>query len=90
MPVSDRRAPVKETTFTVLAPFRYMRRSYQEGDLFTPRFDVPRHRIDTLWRNGYIGSLDGSQCTAIRNVNEPMPDEMVRALDALAKAHEER
>lgn len=95
MPASDRRAPRKVRRFAVLERFRYMRRVYEPGDVFAPRGDVPRHRLDRLWRDGNIGTLEGGRCTAEKarpeeaaqqENQEPSPSQAA-ALEALAAAH---
>lgn len=63
MPVSDRRAPRKVRHFAVLKQFRYMMRIYEPGSVFGTNGDVPRYRLDKLWRDGCIGTLDGARCT---------------------------
>lgn len=95
MPVSDRRAPRKVRRFAVLKTFRYQRRIYEEGGVFAPRGDVPRHRLDRLWRDGCIGTLDGDRCTAekarpdeaAQQDQEPSPSQAA-ALEALAASHD--
>jgi hypothetical protein len=71
MSVADRRAPLKVRTFAVLYPFRYNGRRYEVGGTFDTRGDVPRHRLDKLWRDGCIGMADGSS-----PVVEEQPEEL--------------
>lgn len=75
MPVADRRAPRGVRRFSVLQCFRYMRRIYEVGDVFMPRGDVPRHRLDRLWRDGSIGTLEGDRCTAEKHRPEEAAEE---------------
>ncbi len=71
MSVADRRAPFKVRTFAVLYPFRYGGRRYEVGGTFGTRGDVPRHRLDKLWRDGCIGMADGSSPVVEEQPEEP-------------------
>lgn len=93
MPVANRRAPHRARRFAVLKTFRYMRRVFEVGDVFVPRGDVPRHRLDRLWREGCIGTTDGEQCPTPRR-SEVTADEQrepslmqLLALESMAEAH---
>lgn len=74
MSPADRRAPLKVRSFAVLCDFRYSGRRYEVGGTFTPRRDVPRHRLDKLWRDGCIG-LVGSDSVEEPLVVEPPKEE---------------
>lgn len=65
MVVANRRAPRKARVYRAAKPFRYMQRRYDKGDTFpVASLMVPRHRIDQLWRDGAIETLDGERCPA--------------------------
>lgn len=87
MPVAYRRAPRGVRRFSVLQRFRYMRRVYEVGDVFMPRGDVPRSRLDRLWRDGSIGTLEGDRCpaekaTPVDAAQAPTPSPVSAAIDA--------
>mgnify|MGYP001032563303 CR=1 FL=1 len=62
MTVATRRAPWGHRLFAVLRDFRYNQREYEAGGVFDATRGVPRMRVDKLWREGLIGTLDGQSC----------------------------
>ena len=83
MSVSDRRAPYRVRSFAVLCTFRYGGRVYEAGGVFDARRDVPRHRLDQLWREGYIGTLEGDACAV------EQPEEVIEEAPILEEEEEE-
>jgi hypothetical protein len=83
MSVSDRRAPYRVRSFAVLCTFRYGGRVYEAGGVFDARRDVPRHRLDKLWREGCIGTLEGDACAV------EQPEEVIEEAPILEEEEEE-
>jgi len=77
MSAADRRAPHKVRTFAVLYPFRYNGRRYEVGGTFDTRRDMPRHRLDKLWRDGCIGMVDGSSPVEEQLEELPVVEEII-------------
>jgi len=77
MSAADRRAPLKVQAFAVLYPFRYNGRRYEVGGTFDTRGDVPRHRLDKLWRDGCIGMADGSSPVEEQPEELPVVEEII-------------
>jgi hypothetical protein len=94
MTTATRRAPAKARRFTVLRTFRYQRRKYEAGAEFVPPVGTPRLRLDRLWIDGSIGTLDGARCPNPRH-RPAAPAEVQRspaltkknALKSLAEKH---
>ena len=62
MTTATRRAPARARRFTVLRTFRYQRRMYEVGGEFVPPAGTPRMRLDRLWVDGSIATLEGERC----------------------------
>lgn len=60
-------APHRKGTYAVLKDFRFNGRDFEEGMEFDARrHDVPRGRLDPLYRDGFIGLIDEEEDAAER------------------------
>ena len=81
-------APNRKGTYAVLKDFRFCGRSFEADMEFNARrLDVPRGRLDGLYRDGFIGLMDEDEDAAERETQQAAidgympPQPIVKAVD---------